>query len=169
MSECNTTPATLDSRDYAAAHRRQCWLEWFGRAVIVAALSVAVVGGFGPGLISRRTIAAADGRFRIEYQLTERFESPAVMRIYLPRASSGRTRLALGRAFTNNIVFEQIMPKPSGVEAAGNRVLYAFDVAPGEQELEVVIRFKFDEFGWRKFEVGPEAEPPLTVHMFVWP
>src|SRR5687768_15141530 len=70
---------------HQTAVRREYWVErvaWTGMVLILLA---ALLGAFGPGLLSDRRVVSADGSLSVEYSAIERYQAESVLVIRVER------------------------------------------------------------------------------------
>jgi hypothetical protein len=134
-------------------------------------LLAAILGFLGPGLLSSRTTTASDGSLRVQYHITERYESPARLRLYLRGASYSDdiVRISISNVFTRATIVEGIDPKPESVELRGDRTIYTFRVRDVGPDDCISYRYQNNQFGPVSFEVGLIGHEPVAIEQFVVP
>lgn len=170
MADEARTTLQLDEPDNLRPVRREWMAERIGWVVIAVLLTAALLGLLGPGPLSERTQACADGRLSVEYYAIERSEKPATLRILVkPARSEEYVRLGLSHTFTEEVSFENIVPEPEWMEMEDTRVVYVFRVADVSDSGLITCRYRYDEFGWMGYQVGLVDGSEIDVEQFVCP
>jgi hypothetical protein len=164
--------STLQLED--GQHQRSTRAEWvaerIGWLVIAGLLLAAVLGLLGPGYLSHREAASADGRVRVEYYAIERSERPNVLRIHAqPERGAEHLRLALSHTLTEEASFESIVPEPERMELEDDRIVYVFRAAEIEASGLITYRYRYEDFGWARFQINLDGGSEVEVTQFVCP
>ena len=144
-------------------------LRTIGMLLLLAGILAALAGVFGGGGPMSQAHATS-GALDASYPRFARAESPARIEFELPTASvDGDTlELVLEGDHVREFDVELIVPEPREAAAAGNRVRYTFDVAPGKRQL---IRFKGrpQTLGRLSGTATVAVQPALRIDSFVYP
>jgi hypothetical protein len=133
-------------------------------------LLAALLGLLGPGPISYSNLLTPDGKLAVEYYAIERYEAPTQLRIRIrPAGDEITVRLAISRTFTDNITPQNIAPEPESVEIERDRIVYSFRVSELDERALVIYRFKHNELGRLRYEVGLADGASLAISQFICP
>ncbi|GAB2628872.1 hypothetical protein [Novilysobacter erysipheiresistens] len=144
-------------------------LRTIGMLVLLAGIVAALAGVFGGGGPMSQAHATG-GALDASYPRFARFQSPALIAFELPTAAVGGDsfELVLEGDHVREFDVEHIVPEPREVAAAGHRVRYTFDVAPGERQL-VRIKGRPQTIGRVSGTAAIGGQPPLRIDSFVYP
>ena len=162
--------AELDSPDKIAHHRREWLIERLGWALIAAILAAGLLGALGPGLLGTREATSSDGSLHARYSLVERYDAPNVLELRLfSKESSANFQLEISRSFADSITIEQMIPHPAANSSRAEKLVLHFRAQPGSDELQVICRYKHNQFGLLNYEVGLAGHEPLPIQQLVLP
>jgi hypothetical protein len=151
------------------AHQKREWrFERAGWAVLAVLVALALLGLFGDGPLSERTLASADGQLRIEYDRFLRREAPATLRVHVAARPSTEVRVWLGRDYLERVNRREISPLPQRVEEGPARHEYVFRLASADTPLTVVFRLTPESIGTLLGQIGI-GEARLEFSQFVYP
>jgi hypothetical protein len=171
MNEPQSTIDELESDRAQRRQRREWTAEKVGRRALFLIPVLAMLGVFGPGLLSERSATSGDGRVRVTFHAVERRASPCDMRIHVrPATASRNVRLTLSRSFADRTSLDSSVPAPDSVVAGRDSVVYVFQTAPrmGE-EVDLLIRYTHECFGAAHFSVGLEGGEVASITQWVLP
>lgn len=159
----------LASRKYPVREhmRFQCrlWtIERIGWLVLALITVLALLGLFGTGILSNRSISA--GSLTIDYDRFARVTRQAEFSFHFAPSSNGERRLRLNRAFQTNYQIASIQPPPARSSADGLDLTFA---APAGSAADVVIWAHPHSYGTMRLEARADDEPPLKFSVFVYP
>jgi hypothetical protein len=159
------SPKRLQEQQWEWRVERTGWL------VICVLLIASLAGLLGPGLFSRRTAQSSDSNVQVQYEAVERYEAPATLHIVARPAAQedGRLRIAISRSFADRVTIDQVVPSPATVESTQEKIFYVFQTQGQTDMLRVVMRYKHNDYGWRRYEIGVGDGEPALVRQFVWP
>jgi hypothetical protein len=161
---------SLDLKEDRAFQRREwrvqriAWVLW--GALVLAALA----GLVGPGPLSERTAASADGRLQVEYDRFLHHHHPNTLRISMrPAEGEDSLRLHLSREMLGDIRIERIEPQPVAEELDSRGTTYVFRCRTGEPLVEAVLYLQFEAIGRGSGEMRLSESGPVVLNYFVYP
>jgi hypothetical protein len=159
----------LASRKYPVREdmrfQRRMWvIERIGWLVLAAITLLALLGLFGTGVLSKRTIGA--GSLTIEYDRFERATRLSQFTFHFAPSPNGERRLRLNNVFQRNYEISSIQPPPARSSADGLDLTFT---APAGSAADVVIWAHAHSFGMTRIEARADDEPPLTFSIMVYP
>lgn len=147
--------------------QRCAWIVQRAGWLVLAAISLtALLGLFGGGILSKRTVTA--GAATVEYERFQRLTRLASFNIRLAPAQSAERRLHLNRAFQENYEITSIQPRPSRSATDTDGLDLAFAVRPSSAS-QVVIWARPRSYGSIGVGARVDDEPPMTLRIFVYP
>ncbi len=163
----------------AALRRRQlieARVERVGWLVMAAIIAAALGGLLGQGPASRRVSRSAAGAITLDYDAVVRCDAPAELHITLDRPSlnaglpdrSTPARLAIGRAFTDNVMTEEMAPGPISAAVDRDSIIYELGVIDSTSPAEVVLRYRPQHWGTLVIEMEFGGES-ISVKQRVFP
>lgn len=166
-----TTVEELDAPQYLRHQQREWITERAGWCIMVTILTVAALGGLGPGALGQREFANADKSVRVRAYRFERSQAPTVIEIWIqPSPGSKATELSLSREFADDTLMEQIVPEPDRMAIRNGQMRLSFTgsdlLAQGGK---IVYRFKHDGYGPLVFDISLADGEPVKVRQFVLP
>jgi hypothetical protein len=156
---------------HAAMLRLEYWVErtaWIGMGTV---LLTALLGALGPGLLSYRRLATADGSLSVEYSAVERYNAPSVLEIRVngETMSDQTVQLKLSRELMDRTELAHLTPPPARIESQAGVVVLTFPAAALAGGKPIVYRFRHEHFGPIGFDVGLVGGQSVRVQQFVWP
>ncbi len=150
--------------------RRMWTAQRIGWAVMALVLLAAVLGLFGDGPLSRRTVTSADGKLTARFQRLERHHSPTALVVMVrPEPGEEKVELWLSRHYAEAQTFDTIHPEPESVTAAGDRMVYEFSVDEDEPEVRISFDGQPQGIGTLDGKVGLGGGDAVTFTQFVFP
>jgi hypothetical protein len=151
--------------------RREWVIQRLGWAAMAVLLVAGVLGFFGSGPVSDRSVSAQDGAAQVSYSRFGRFGAPGTLLIELRDAqpdTSGTVQLGLSRDYAEGVRIEQVVPEPESVKTEEDWLVYEFALdAPAL--LRVSIEFMFEHRGELSGEVRFPDGATLTFEQFIHP
>jgi hypothetical protein len=140
---------------------------WLCMALI---LSAALLGYCGRGPLTKQHRTADDGSLSVQYYSVERYESPTELRIRLPKQSgAAKVRsLRLSKSFCDAVTIETWSPPVDQGRTEDGEVVYDF-VASASEDLLIVCRYKYEQFGWYPFQLAVADGKPVSIRQLVLP
>lgn len=151
--------------------RHQMRFERIGWTTMGAILVAALCGLLGNGVLSDATAGDEGDPFRVRYERLDRTSNPTSLTIELSAAaaSAGQARVAVDRAWVDEVTIESVAPEPESVEVGADRLVYIFAVQPDAEAVDVTFVFEYENWGWKAGEIGLDGGPTHDVGMFVFP
>ena len=138
------------------------------RMAVPIVLAAGLLGGLGPGPLSRGEARNDDGSVTIEFPRLAHAKSKAelLVRVAVPASPRGTVRLSLPRAWIDAVRIESIVPEPERTSADPEGLTYDFALAG-----PATIRFQheFVRSGLVHGAVRAEGSPSLRFTQFVFP
>jgi hypothetical protein len=145
--------------------QRRTWLiERIGWLVLALIVLLALLGLFGSGFLSKRSVEA--GTLTIQYERFQRATRLVQFTFHFAPSPNSERRLQLNAAFQRNYEIGSIQPPPARSSADGLNLTFA---APPGNPADVVIWAHPRAYGTTRFEIRVDDEPPLTFSAFVYP
>jgi hypothetical protein len=152
--------------------QRRAWVvQRIGWGVMALLVLAALIGLFGPGLISSAAIGEQGQPLRVEYNRFVRNQSPTSLTIQIGpgAAREGEARIWLDRTYLESVLVQQITPEPDRVEAGPDRLIYVFTAAQPDQPTAVQFHLQPQQGGLLQGRVGLVDGQPLSFGQFVYP
>lgn len=152
-----------------AFQRREWRVQRVGQVLMALLVAGGLLGLFGAGPLSRATATGGAG-LRVDYRRFERVQAPTALRIHVhPQAvSAGRAEVWLDRAYLEGSLILAVDPPPAAVAAAGDRLVYAFDMADPTRPAVVVVHLRLQQAGLQTGRVGVAAGS-VSFRQLVYP
>jgi hypothetical protein len=151
-------------REHMRFQRRMWVVERVGWVVVAAIVLLALLGLFGTGVLSKRSIEA--GSLTVEYDRFERASRLSQFTFHFAPSPNVERRLRLNNAFQRNYEISSIQPPPTRSIADGLDLTFT---APAGSAADVVIWAHAHSFGRTEIEARADNEPPLTFSVMVYP
>lgn len=135
---------------------------------IGALLLAAILGGIGPGLLSRATREAGAGRLQVEFDRRVHFETEGtiVVRVKKPEGRDV-VEIRLEERYADRIEIERIRPRPLKATAGDGAIRYTFD-APAAT-WKGVLRVNYPRVGPIAGRLGLSTGESVEISQFVFP
>lgn len=154
-----TEDFTFEQREWKV--QRLAWL------IVALLVLLGLLGLFGPGPLSSRTLTSSDGTLRLEYNRFERYQAPSELRLYFAASEQTKARVWISGQFMQNMKLETISPPPEQVEMRDAGVIYTFRVPRG-QSGAAVFHLQTEKMGAKPLRLrlndGPILEAPYWVY-----
>jgi hypothetical protein len=168
MNKADQSVADLSTPEVERHHRIDWIVQRFGWVLFALILIAALAGLLGPGPLTHTIEASPEGTFSVDYQILERYEAPARLKIELNGASQPEVKLRLTKSFFDAVTIETISPPPLKVEASDGDPVYVFPASDREPNT-IVLRYTPDEFGRLNFAVAVDNSALLEVRQYILP
>lgn len=145
--------------------RRIAWI------VMVLVVLAALLGLFGPGLLSNVTARPRGGPLWLEYHRFERSLAPVTLRVHLGAGAgqAGKARIWLDRHYMEGMQVEHISPPPQSVETGNDRLIYVFQIADPGQATAISFHLTAQRIGLQSGRLGLSNGPPIVFSQFIYP
>ncbi len=153
-------------------YQRRAWrANQIGWVVMALALLAALLGIFGSGPLSSASAGEQGGPLWIEYDRFARYTAPTTLRVHLgPGAmSGGQARLLVDRRYLQSLQLQDISPQPDRVEAAGDDLIYVFNLADPSRPTTIVFSATAHEIGGLAGRIGLTDGAMVSFNQFVYP
>lgn len=150
--------------------RREWRVQRVAWVVLALLLLLGLVGAFGDGPLSRRTLRSPDGRLVVRVQAMERHRSPSaiVLRVR-PEDGKDTVQVWLNREFAEHQHFETIHPEPESVTVGQDRLVYEFSVGGADDVVEIAFDSLPEGIGAKHVQLGLVDGPSVAFGQFVFP
>jgi len=157
-------------QDLEYQHRAWFW-QRIGVAMMGLVILAAILGLFGGGLFSERTLGQVDSPLSLHYERFTRFQSQQTLRVNAISEPSNQNqlRIFISRSFADAMLFESINPPASKVEAAPEYLIYSFDVSSENRPVTVTFNLRTQRFGRLRGRIGLGTGHYLDFDQFVFP
>lgn len=139
--------------------------------VLAALLVGAVLGFFGPGLISYKEEQDSAGQLQAKYHRWLRFGSPGMLQFEIQGGSTsdGKAQIWIDRKYVEAVQIESIVPEPESVKAGEDRFLYEFDLEDSQRSAGILFHFVPRESGPLEGQAALGGNTPVEIGQFVYP
>lgn len=164
MPQREPRPADIDL-DNDPAFQRMFWqVERIGWTLMGLAVLGALLGFFGDGPLSTKTVEAE--QLTVETQRFLRLESPFDLRAEIV-PQEDVTAVWLDQVLLKHVRLENVVPEPVQTLTASGRVLYVFPAS--DDALRVTFRLVPQRAGALRGAIGLSPGPSVPLSSFVYP
>jgi hypothetical protein len=141
------------------------WLVW---SLIVIA---ACLGLLGPGWLSDREAASADGGITVGYERFVHYHNPSQLTVTCNGARIGgdALRISVEQSLLDGMQILRIEPEPEHHQVTGGGVIYEFQRAPQADSVKVVFHVEYERYGRAEGDIALAGGAPVTLRQFVYP
>ena len=162
----------LEIEENPAFHRRDWRAQRLGWALLALVVLMALLGGFGRGILARGVALSPDRTFRVRYERLVRRHAPARLEFTLApglAASDGLVRIWLDRRYAADVRITDVQPEPAQVSVTPALLIYSFAVADGGQPVTVTFGIEHHRVGRSRSRAGVLPQGVVTLGQFVYP
>lgn len=138
---------------------------WLLMAVVIA---LGILGLFGAGPISSRTVTSHDGGLTLKYNRFERYQAPSSLRMEVISLDTSEARIWINRDFMRTVKVQAVVPPPKRVQPQNNGMVYTFDT-PGKDSLLVIFHLETEQIGSSPVRLRLNDGPILEAPHWVYP
>lgn len=170
MSELRQVGDLQIGEDYDF-QRKEWRFERIGWAVMALVLLAALLGLLGPGPLSNASAGDKGGPLWVDYDRFVQRSAGTRFEIHAApgTAPDGTLRLWIDRETVGRNEIHSIEPQPEQVTAAGDRLIYDFNVADPGSETVVHILFEPMRYLRQPVRMGIEGGPDLHFIQTIYP
>lgn len=141
------------------------WIVW---SLIVVA---ACLGLLGPGWLSDREAASADGGLTVGYERFLHYHNPSQLTITCngSHLDGDAFRIRVARSLLDQMQILRIDPEPEHHQVNEDAVLYEFQRDPQADGVKVVFHVEYERYGNVEGEIALTDGDPVTFRQFVYP
>lgn len=161
----NKAQARKNFHDELDYHRREWLIERIGWAAMLAFIIAAVLGFFGNGPVSTKTVGDASSA-TLTYERFLRFASPELIEINVAAGRPGPIAVEVNESYLREFEITSIAPTPRSAALVGDRYRFEFDLAA--VPTTIAIRLTPEKIG-RKHGSVAVAGTQLDFAQFVYP
>ncbi len=161
----------LDVAQDLVFQQRSWVFQKVGWAVMGLLALAGLAGVFGGGPWSVAHVSSEDSSLRVEYGRFVRHSAPARLEIRLrgDAVQEQQVRLWISRDYLSGMHVENIVPEPTSVEAAEERVYYTFELSQQGEPAAITFDIQPDEIGREVGQVGIEDGASVEFTAIVYP
>jgi hypothetical protein len=150
---------------------RQWKVQRYGWAGLAATLLLALLGLFGNGPMSSRTVGAPGGPAWLEHDHFARSEAPTELKVRVGAGASreGKLTVRLSAKYLEGVRVESVSPQPESVALGRDDHAFVFPTEAPDGPATVVFRVEHEGFGNRSGWVRVGDADPLLFRQFVYP
>ncbi|HEU4742787.1 MAG TPA: hypothetical protein VFS50_14435 [Meiothermus sp.] len=149
--------------------RRQWRAQRVAWGILVVLVLAALLGLFGPGVLSGVETATGDGALRAEYHRFVRYEDPTRLELQVRPTGGEELRIWLSREYVQGSGIQQVVPQPESVEAGPDRYTYVFRLENPSGPVSISYELMPVRMGRLGGQVGLEGREAVQVGQFVYP
>ena len=148
--------------------QREWKVQRLGWLIMALTVALALLGLFGLGPLSSRTLISSDGVLRLEYDRFARHHSSSTLRLQFAPTGQTKARLWISRQFMENMKLESIVPAPERVEMRDGGQLYTFAVPRGESTT-AIFYLQTEKMGANPLQLRLNEGSMLQAPYWVYP
>lgn len=146
--------------------QRRMWVtERIGWLLLALVMLLALLGLFGSGLLSKRSVSA--GSLTIQYERFQRSTRLVQFTFQFAPSPKSERRLRLNTVFQKNYEISSIQPLPARSSADG--IDLTFTAPAAGSPADIVIWAHPRAYGTTSIDVRADDEPPLMFSAFIYP
>lgn len=148
-------------------HEREWLVQRIGWAILGVVLLGAILGLFGSGPVSKRTIAAGHATFEIDR--FDRYNRQSQWLLHVsPAATSDETlRVSFGAKFLEPYQIISIVPEPGSMMLSGSQVVLEFEAERATQG--IAFHVQPTKIGWHTGTLRIGSSEPVAIDQLVYP
>ena len=141
------------------------WNVW--SLIIVAAC----LGLLGPGWLSHREAASADGAIAVGYERFLHYHNPSQVTVTCngARLDSDAFRISVQRSLLDRMQIRRIEPEPEYHQVTQDGVIYGFRRDQQADSVKVVFHVEYERYGNVEGAIALAGGDPVTLRQFVYP
>jgi hypothetical protein len=148
--------------------RRSWSVERAGWLGIGALLLAAILGGVGPGLLSRVTREAAEGRLHVEFDRTAHYETEGTILVRVRKAEGpGVVEIRIEERYAGQVEIEWTQPRALKAASVEGAIRYTFDAPTATWE--GVLHVNYPKIGAIAGRLGLSTGEAVEISQFVFP
>jgi len=159
--------------DESESFQRRDWrFQRIGWAVFALVAVVALLGGFGQGVLAWAEKTSAEGTVHVRYERLVRRHAPARLEFTIApglAGADGRVRLWLDRSYADELEITGIQPEPADVSVTPTLLIYQFAVADGGRPVLISFSVQYDRAGMSRASAGVLPRGTVQLGQFVFP
>ena len=140
-------------------------IAWFIMALLI---TLGLIGLFGVGALSSRTISSADGALKLKYDRFDRWQAPSTLQFQLRSPEQTSARLWISGNFLQTVKVESIVPAPERVEVSNGGTLFNFRVARNET-VSISFHLQIQQMGSSPIRIRGNDGEILEAPHWVYP
>ena len=141
------------------------WIVW--SFIVVAAC----LGLLGPGWLSDREKASADGTITVGYERFLHYHNPSQLTVTCNGAQldNDAFRISVERSLLDRMQIRRIEPEPEHQQVTEDGVIYGFQRDPQAETIKVVFHVEYERYGTVEGDIALAGGDPVTLRQFVYP
>jgi hypothetical protein len=163
--------AELDLETDAQFQRSEWRAQRIGWTIWSFLVVAACVGLLGPGWLSDREVASADGALTVGYERFLHYHHPSQLTVTRHGANLGGDafRISVARSLLDQMQIVRIDPEPEHYLVADDSVIYEFKQDLEARAVQVVFHVEYETYGNVEGEIALGGGEPVTLRQFVYP
>lgn len=143
--------------------------ETIGQVAIFCLLFMALLGVFGAGPLSQRTIRSHDDTFVIHYDSILRAHAPSEIVMEVIPQNTRPMKLRISDRYVSKLQIEQIIPTPTTLVADGDFLLLTIPHSSSKAPVHIRLRLKPESMGYLTGIVSIDEIAEVKLQQFVYP
>lgn len=157
----------LEISEDPSFQRREWRAQVIGVCLLGAFLVAGLAGVLGPGALSDGHSGA--GALEVDYLRYPRYLKPHTLSVEAPSQGGDELRLWIEERYLDAFFVQDVRPQPASVEAAGDRVIYVFDMAPGSDTVPVTFDLRSHRTGVATGRIGVDGGESVVFRQVLYP
>jgi hypothetical protein len=158
----------LELLEDVSFEQREWKLQRIAWSLMAVLIGLGLIGLFGEGALSSRTVSTPDGALKLHYGRFERWQAPSTLQIKLQSRGQTRARLWIAQDFLDTVKIESIVPLPQNTDAEHGGTTYTFEV-PGPEPLDIVFYMQTQKMGNHPIQLRANEGPAVRAPHWVYP
>jgi hypothetical protein len=141
------------------------WMVW---SLIVLA---ACLGLLGPGWLSDREVASADGAITVRFERFLHYHHPSQVEVTCAGAplAGEAFGISVERSLLDRMQIRRIEPAPEHHQMTSDGIIYGFRRDPEAGPVKVVFHVEYERYGSVEGDIALAGADSVTLRQFVYP
>jgi len=150
--------------------KREWIFERIGWCLIALIIGGALLGWFGPGVLSRSAVEKPSG-LSIQYEPRVRANAPTVLRFHVPSPliEAGECRMSLSKVYLDRVQIKEVVPNPIRVDVGPEGHAFVFRLRDAHSPIDICFRIEPEMPGSAQCEASVGHGETLVFEQFVYP
>jgi hypothetical protein len=162
---------TLDIDDDATFQERWWRVQLTSTALLLLVIVVALAGGLGRGLFTRKTIDQPSAGIHLHYERIAHVRAPMVLEVELDANAlrPEKTSVTLGWPLLRSMLVEHVVPEPLETHTGSEGLEFVFGTQPSTVPTPVQFTLRPARSGRIPARVSVQGSPPIDAAIVVLP